>query len=75
MAPSSVDKQTAGYNTTHNWLMNSAICLPALCDMYVEVKMAPIDVIWLFLVLMLPLPSTLWLPANPILPPYMNGID
>ena len=32
---------------------------------YVEVKMASVDAIWLFLVKTLPLPTTLWLPAHP----------
>ena len=32
----------------HNWLMSLAMDLAALC--YVEVKMTPMDAIWLFLV-------------------------
>ena len=48
MAPSFVDKQIADCNSPHNWLMSLAKDLAALCDM--EVKMAPMDAIWLFFV-------------------------
>ena len=49
MAPSPLDKQTAGYDSIHNWLMMSlALDLAALCDMYIELKMAPMDANWLF---------------------------
>ena len=33
MAPSSLDKETAGCNSTHDWLMSLAMDLAALCDM------------------------------------------
>ena len=39
--------------------------LATLCDTYVELKIATIDVIWLFSVLMEDLPTILWLPAPP----------
>ena len=32
MAPYSLDKQTAGCISPHNWLMNLAMNLGALCD-------------------------------------------
>ena len=32
MAPSSSDKQTAGCESPHNWLMSLALDLAALCD-------------------------------------------
>ena len=41
--------------------------LVALCDTYMELKLAPIDAIWLFSVLMEFLPATLWL--DPFHPP------
>ena len=51
MAPSSLDKQTApesSCNLPHHWLMSSlAMDLFALCDSYVELKVAPMDTIWL----------------------------
>ena len=34
MAPYPLDKQTAGYNSPVNWLMNLAMDLAALCDMW-----------------------------------------
>ena len=34
MAPSPLDKQTAGGNSPHDWLMSSAMDLAALCDMW-----------------------------------------
>ena len=34
MAPSSLDKQTVGCNSPHNWLMILAMDLAALCDMW-----------------------------------------
>ena len=44
-----------------------SIDLATLCDSYsyVELKIAPIDTIWLILVLMEDLPATLWLPTTP----------
>ena len=75
MAPSPcLDKQTAGCNSLHNWLLNLAMDLAALCDTYVEVKMAPTDAIWLFSVLTQPLPTTLWLPTL-TLPPCRSASD
>ena len=44
-------KQTSGCNL-HNWLMSWAMDLSALYDTYMEVKMAPMDAIWLFIVKM-----------------------
>ena len=58
MAPSPLDKQTARCNSSHDWLMSLAMDLAALCDSYVEVKMAPMDAIWLVLLLIVPLPPT-----------------
>ena len=49
MASYPLGKQTAGFNSPHDWLMSFGhgfsyfVC-------YVEVKMAPIDAIWLVLV-------------------------
>ena len=43
-------KQTAGCNSRYEWLMSLAMNLAALCN--VEVKMAPMDAIWLVLVKM-----------------------
>ena len=34
MAPSPLDKQAAGCNSSDNWLMSFAIYLTALCDLY-----------------------------------------
>ena len=34
MAPSSSDKQTAGCESAHDWLMSLAMDLAALCDMW-----------------------------------------
>ena len=45
-----LDKQTAGCNSPHNWLMSLAMDSAVLCDSYVVVKMAPMDAIWLVLV-------------------------
>ena len=45
-----LDKQTDDCISPHDTLMSLAMDLAALCDMYVEVKMAPMDAIWLFLV-------------------------
>ena len=42
MAPSLLDKQTAGCNSPHDWLMSFAMDLVALFE-YVEGKMAPMD--------------------------------
>ena len=39
MAPSPLDKQTAGCDLLYNWLMSFAMDLAALCDTYMEVKM------------------------------------
>ena len=50
MAPSPLDKQTAGFNSPHDKLMSLAVDLASLCDIYVEVKMEPMDAIWLFTV-------------------------
>ena len=33
MAPHPLDKQTAGCNSPHDWLMSLAMYLAALCDM------------------------------------------
>ena len=33
MAPSPLDKQTAGCDSLHDWLMSLAMNLAALCDM------------------------------------------
>ena len=42
--------------------------------LFVEVKMTPMDAIWLFALLKWPLPTTLWLPAHPSLShPYRNA--
>ena len=49
MVPSSLDKQTAGYYSPDEWLMSLAMDLAALCE-YVEMKMEPMDAIWLFIV-------------------------
>ena len=40
---------------------------------HVEVNMAPVEAIGLFLVKMYPLPDTLWCPAHPHLPPYRSA--
>ena len=45
-----LDKQTAGCNSPHYWLISLAMDLAALCDDYVVVKMAPMYAIWLVLV-------------------------
>ena len=42
-----LDKQTAGCNSPHDWLMSLAMDLAALL-LYVEVKMASMNAIWLF---------------------------
>ena len=52
MASSPLDEQTAGCKSPHNELMSLAMELASSCDIYVEVKMVPIDAIWLFSVLM-----------------------
>ena len=36
MAPSPLDKQTAGCNSSHDWLMSLAMALVALFDMWRE---------------------------------------
>ena len=33
MAPSSLDREIVGYDSSHNWLMSLAMDLAALCDM------------------------------------------
>ena len=33
-APSSLDKQTADYDSPHNWLMSLAMDITAVCDMW-----------------------------------------
>ena len=50
MAPSPLDKHAAGYNSPHNLLMSLAMDLELLC-VICEVKMAPVNVMWLFSVL------------------------
>ena len=55
MAPSLFDKQIAGCNLPHNWLMSFTMELTDLCDTYVEVKMAQAEAIWLFSALTYPL--------------------
>ena len=47
MAACPLDKQTAGCNSSHDWLMSLAMDLTALCGMWM-----PVDVIWLVLVKM-----------------------
>ena len=49
MVPSSLGKQTANCESPHGWLMSLAMDLAALCK-HVEVKMAIMEVISLFLV-------------------------
>ena len=49
MAAYPLDKQTAGCNSPHDWLMSSAMDFNCLV-WYVEVKIAPMDAIWLVLV-------------------------
>ena len=51
MATSPLDKQTASCNSPNDWLMSLAMELAALCDMYVEVQMTTMDVVWLLSVL------------------------
>ena len=34
MAPSPVDKQPAGYKSTHDWLVSLAMDLATLCDIW-----------------------------------------
>ena len=48
--PSSLGKQPASCESPHDWLMSLAMDLAALCDMCMEVKMAAMEVISLFLV-------------------------
>ena len=59
MAPSPNNKQAGSWNSPHDWLlMNLTMDLATLCDIYLEVKMAPVcpmDAICLFLVLTWPL--------------------
>ena len=50
-APFPFDKQTAGFNSPYNQLMTVAMDYASLCGSYVKVTMAPIDTIWLSLVL------------------------
>ena len=64
MAAYPFDKQTAGCNSPHGWLVCLAMDLAALCDMW-QVKIIPMDVIWLVLVKTEPLPATLWLSTHP----------
>ena len=52
MATYPLDKQTAGCDLPHDWMMSLAMDLAAFCDTYVVVKMAPMDAIWLALVKM-----------------------
>ena len=68
MAPSPLDKQTASCNSPHDWLMSLAMDLAALCDIRMEVKMVPMDAIWVPLEKTQPFPATQWLPAHP--PPF-----
>ena len=65
MATHPLDKQTAGCNSPHDWLVSSAMDLAALCDMW-RGKWPPMDAIWLVLVKTEPLPATSWLPAHPV---------
>ena len=58
MAAYHLDKQTTSCNSPHDWLMSFPMDLAALCDMYVVVKMAPMDAIWLLLVKIKPLSAT-----------------
>ena len=50
MAPSLLDKQSAGCNSSHNWLMSLAMDIKhySCFVWYAKVKKAPMDVIWLF---------------------------
>ena len=50
MAVYPLGNQTASCNSPHDWLMCLAMALATLCDTYVEVKMAPMNAIWLILV-------------------------
>ena len=52
MATYSFDKQTTGCNSPHDWLLSLAMDLAALCDTYAEMKIAPMDAIWLVLIKM-----------------------
>ena len=54
MTPSPLEKQTAS-QSPHGWLMRSVMDIAILCD--VELKLMPIDVIWLFSVFMESLPA------------------
>ena len=47
MAPYPLDKQTASCNSPYNWLMSLAMGL-ALYDSYIELKIAPMDAVYLF---------------------------
>ena len=70
MAPSSLDKQIARCDLSHDWLMSLAMDFAALCDMWRWKWHLLIATIWLFSVQTQPLPATLWLPACPHLPLY-----
>ena len=51
MAAYPLDKQAAGCNSPHDWLMSLAMDLQCNCFVwYMEVKMTPMDAIWLVLV-------------------------
>ena len=60
----SLDKQTAGCNSPHDWpgvFGHGFSCFV----WYVEVKITPMDAIWLVLVKTDPLPATSWLSTHP----------
>ena len=46
MTPSPLDMQPAGYKLPHDWLVSLDTNVAVLC--YVQLKIAPIDAIWLF---------------------------
>ena len=52
LATSLLEKLSTGCNLPHSWIMSLTMHIVALCDMYMEVKMVPMDAIWLFSVLM-----------------------
>ena len=55
------------------WLIRLAVYSSAMCDILImELKMAPIDAVWLFSVLT-DLPTTSWFPTTPH-PPTLNKI-
>ena len=68
----SLDKETVGCNSPYNWLMNLAVDLAALCDVW-RWKMVPVDTIWFFYwwcslcLILFPPPFTLY--------PYNSACD